>query len=123
MPSEAPAEAGVVVVGLAQCDGCRRARRWLEGRGVAWRFHDLRADGVDAQQIAAWADDLGASTLLNRRSRTWRELDPARREGLDDAGIRALLQEDPRLIRRPLLLIDGRAVTAGFDEARWARWV
>ena len=110
---------GITLYGIRNCDTCRRALRWLAERGIDHRFHDLRADGVDRATIDAWADALGVDALLNRRGRTWRELDPARRERLDEDGTRTLLAAEPLLIKRPVLALDGRAVDVGFEAERW----
>lgn len=109
-----------VLYGIAACDSCREARRWLDRHGVTYRFHDLRADGLDRSMLEDWLDALGWEQLINRRSRTWRELPPARREGLDRAKAAALILEQPLLIKRPLL-IQRMAVHLGFSAEDYAR--
>jgi Spx/MgsR family transcriptional regulator len=101
--------------GLKNCDSCRQARRALVARGVPWDFHDFRADGVDRDLIDAWADRLGSEALLNRRSRTWRNLDATDRAVSDDADLRALLVREPALIRRPLLTCPDGRILVGAD--------
>lgn len=104
-----------VLYGLRNCDACRRVRRALELADVDWRFHDLRAEGVDANQVSDWLERLGAITLLNRRSRAWRELSAAERELPDDASVQALLVRVPTLIRRPLLQTPEGRIASGRD--------
>ncbi len=109
----------IVLYGIRNCDTVRRARRWLDRHGIAYRFHDLRADGVTPQQVAAWADELGWENLLNRRGMTWRRLPAERKEGVDRAAALALMVELPAIIRRPILDL-GERRELGFSEDRYA---
>ena len=38
----------VVMYGIKNCDTIKKARRWLEANHIEYRFHDYRADGLDA---------------------------------------------------------------------------
>lgn len=105
--------------GLPGCDACRRARAWLEARGAAYRFHDLRADGLDSALLTRACTALGWETVLNRRSTTWRALPADEREVSDCAGAVALIARHPTLLKRPLL-DTGTALLAGFDATAWA---
>lgn len=106
--------------GIASCDRCRRARRWLADAGLEHRYTDLRADGVDAAMIAGWARAVGRDRLLNRRSSTWRSLGAAERDVGDDDDAVRLMAAQPTLIKRPVLVIDGD-VTVGFGPEVRAR--
>lgn len=105
--------------GIANCDKVRRARRWLDARGVSYRFHDFRADGLDPDRVRAWAAELGWQALLNRQSSTWRQLPSTSRDGLDADRAVALLATHPLLIKRPVLDREGRR-HVGFSEALYA---
>ncbi len=109
----------ITLYGIANCDTVRRARRWLEAREVDYRFHDLRADGLDSGLVRKWAGELGWQVLLNRQSSTWRQLPPASRDGLDEDRAVALLATHPLLIKRPVLDRDGRR-HVGFSESAYA---
>lgn len=93
--------------GIPSCDSCRKARRWLDANQVQYRFHDLRSDGLDAGMVRQWCDELGWEALLNRRSTTWRALQPHQREGIDAAGAQALMLASPTLIKRPVIAHQG----------------
>jgi len=105
--------------GIPNCDTVRKARRWLDEHGVAYAWHDLRADGLDAARVARWLAAVGDATLVNRRGRTWRALPENAREGLDTTALHALLVREPTLIKRPVVE-DGDDVLVGFDAAAWA---
>lgn len=111
--------ATTTLYGLSVCDTCRRARKWLEAQGLEYAWHDVRGSGLSAGLTGHWADSVGWDALLNRRSRTWRELGS---DGQAQAASEpsALLAEHPTLLKRPLLETrDGIAV--GFDAERWSQ--
>lgn len=105
----------VVLYGISNCDTVKKARRWLESHGIAYRFHDFRRDGLEPETLSQWIAQLGWETLLNRRSTTWRQLAEADRQGLDSVRAQALMLREPTLIKRPVLVCDGQAAV-GFSE-------
>jgi Spx/MgsR family transcriptional regulator len=98
----------IVVYGLKNCDTCRKALKWLDAEGLEHRFHDVRADGLDAPTLQTWVDELGWETLLNRRGTTWRKLPAAETEGVDAAGAVKLMLNHPALIKRPVFALGDR---------------
>ena len=102
-----------VLFGIKNCDTVRKARRWLEEHNIDFNFHDVRDDGLTQAQVASWIDALSWEVVLNKRSTSWKKIDPARRENLDADSVNALLLELPTLIKRPVLEFDG-AVYVGF---------
>lgn len=112
------AHAGVMVelYGIANCDTVRKARRWLDDQGIAYRFHDFRKDGIAEPRLRAWVDELGWEALLNRRGTTWRAVPGAVKATVDAAAAVRLMVEMPAIIKRPVLdLGDERVV--GFSES------
>ena len=106
--------------GIRNCDTVRKARAWLDGRGVGYDFHDYKIAGIDEARLRAWAAELGWETLLNRAGTTFRKLPETAKQGLDADKAVALMLAQPSMIRRPLLDLGDRRV-AGFSEALWAR--
>ncbi len=107
------------VYGIRNCDTVRKARRWLDDHGVDYTWHDFRADGLDGDRLDRWLAAVGDTLLVNRRGRTWRQLPEATRDRLDDTALRALLLEQPTLVKRPVLE-DGDDVVVGFDADAYA---
>ena len=93
----------LTIFGISNCDTVKKARRWLDEHGVAHVFHDYRKDGLDAAQLQGWIDKLGWEKLLNKSGTTFRKLPDAEKEGLDAAKAKALMLEQPAMIRRPLV--------------------
>ena len=109
----------IVIYGIANCDSCRKARHWLDDHGVAYRAHDLRGDGLERRVLEAWLETLDWEQLLNRRSKTWRDLPASRRDGLDQGTASALMLTEPLLIKRPVLAI-GPRLCVGFSVSEYA---
>lgn len=110
----------MILYGIANCDTVRKARRWLDARGVAHSFHDYRKAGADPAKLAEWSKALGWEALLNRRGTTFRKLDRAETADLDEGRALRLMAANPSLIRRPLVE-HGGGLLVGFDEAEWQR--
>ncbi|WP_447750753.1 ArsC family reductase [Sphingopyxis fribergensis] len=108
----------LILYGISNCDTVKKARRWLDEQDVAYRFHDVRKDGLDAARLQGWIDALGWEKLLNKAGTTFRKLPDAQKDGLDAVTAKALMLEQPAMIRRPVVeAADG--VSVGFSAADW----
>ena len=110
----------VTIHGIKACDTMKKARAWLEGRAVAYEFHDYKKQGLDEAQLRGWVAELGWEALLNRKGLLWRKLPAERREGIDEAGAIQLMLENPGIIKRPLLELEDGTHRVGFSEAEYA---
>jgi arsenate reductase (glutaredoxin) len=111
---------GIVVYGITNCDTVKKARAWLAGEGVDYRFHDFKKDGLPGEQLATWVKQLGWEKLVNRKGTTWRKLDASTQAGVTDASsAKALMQAQPSVVKRPVVDWGGQ-VTVGFDPQAWA---
>ena len=111
----------MTLYGISNCDTVKRARTWLADHGIEHRFHDFKKAGVPPDRLDAWLDVVGWEVLLNNKGTTWRKLNDARKQAVvDAASARALMLEQPSVIKRPVVeWADGR-ITVGFKEADWA---
>jgi len=98
----------ITLYGIKNCDTMKKARAWLDARDVAYRFHDYKVDGIDRARLESWARSVGWETLLNRAGTTFRKLPEAERAGIDDRKALALMLDQPSMIKRPVLDLDGR---------------
>ena len=103
--------------GIPNCDTVKKARTWLDGRGIGYTFHDYKKEGADAGKVAAWIAVKGADKVLNRRGTTFRKLTDAERAQADSDPV-ALMVAQPSLIKRPVVEHLG-GLLAGFDVAEW----
>ena len=101
--------------GIANCDTCRKARKWFEENALPCEFHDLREQGIDMAMLQRWAAAMDWQTLLNTRSRTWRELSATKRDITCESNALDLMLEHPTLIKRPVIEGDG-FIEVGFTD-------
>lgn len=106
----------ITIYGIKNCDTCRKARKWLDSKGIKNKFHDFRSDGLEETTLSAWIEAVSLETLLNRRGTTWRKLPEADRDSLTPTRAAALMLENPTLIKRPVFDTGG-AYLVGFSEA------
>ncbi|GGF24748.1 arsenate reductase [Aliidongia dinghuensis] len=100
----------VTIYGIKNCDTMKKARAWLDARGVAYGFHDYKAAGVSRERLEQWLGAVSWETLLNRAGTTFRKLPDAEREGLNQAKAVALMLAQPSMIKRPVLEAGGRLI-------------
>jgi len=105
----------VTLYGIKNCDTIKKARNWLNEHGIDYRFHDYRADGIDAETIEQWLLHVDWEILLNRRGTTWRKLEPEVQAATNRDNVVALLLEYPAMIKRPVLDIDN-VISVGFKS-------
>ena len=105
--------------GIANCDTVKKARAWLDGRGIAYAFHDYKKAGADAEKLARWCAAAGWEKVLNRAGTTFRKLPDADKADLDAGKAVALMAANPSCIKRPIVEHPG-GLLVGFNEAAWA---
>jgi Spx/MgsR family transcriptional regulator len=107
-----------VIYGIKNCDTMKKARAWLDARGVEYDFHDYKTAGIDRERLARWVKELGWEALLNRAGTTFRKLPETDKQVADARRAIALMLAQPSLIKRPVLDFDGRLLV-GFKPAAY----
>ena len=108
----------LTLYGIPNCDTVKKARAWLDGRGVAYAFHDYKKAGIDEASLRRWIAALGWETVLNRAGTTFRKLPDSDKAGLDADKAVALMLAQPSMIKRPIVEGDG-ILLAGFKPEAW----
>ncbi|AYH47306.1 ArsC family reductase [Dickeya fangzhongdai] len=107
----------IILYGIKNCDTIKKARRWLEDHQIDYRFHDYRVDGLEEERLQSFIDRTGWQPLLNTRGTTWRKLEEAYRNTIDnEAAAKAVMLEQPALLKRPLLETDDGKTLLGFSD-------
>ena len=104
--------------GIPNCDTVKKARAWLDARGIGYAFHDYKKDGANPETLAAWSDIAGWEALLNRRGTTFRALPDTDKANIDRAKALRLMEALPSLIKRPVVEHPG-GLLVGFDAGEW----
>jgi arsenate reductase len=110
----------VTIFGIKTCDTMKKARDWLDAHGVAYAFHDYKALGIDQPRLEAWAAEVGWERLLNKAGTTFKKLPDADKQGVDTAKAIRLMIDQPSMIKRPVLDVEGR-LTIGFKAEEYAQ--
>lgn len=113
----------MTIYGIRNCDAMKKARAWLDARGVAYAFHDYAKSGITKAQLARWARDVGWERLCNRAGTTFRKLPEADTRDLTEAKALDLMVAKPSMIKRPVLTLDrgGRErILVGFTPDAYA---
>jgi Spx/MgsR family transcriptional regulator len=108
----------IALYGIPNCDTVKKARAWLDGHSVNYKFHDFKKQGVPADLVPDWVGQVGLDRLINRRGPTWRGLDPALQASVvDTESALRVMQANSSVIKRPVVAWADGVVTVGFDEA------
>ena len=108
----------ITFYGIPNCDTVKKARVWLEGKGIAYAFHDYKKQGTDAARIARWVEQAGWEKVLNRAGTTFKKLPDADKLGLDAAKAVIVMAANPSCIKRPVLEYPG-GLLVGFKPDEW----
>jgi Spx/MgsR family transcriptional regulator len=108
----------ITLYGIPNCDTVKKARAWLSGHEAEVAFHDFKKQGVPDAPLARWLGAVGWEKLVNRQGTTWRKLaDDVKASVNDEASARALMLQQPSVIKRPVVEWGDGGVTVGFTEA------
>ena len=110
----------VQVFGTKSCNETKKALRFFKERRIKTHFVDLKERAASAGELKRFAQKFGAGALLDREGKRFRE------RGLhvahvSEARILPLLEEDPMLLKTPLLR-SGNVIAIGWDEGQWREW-
>ena len=104
----------ITIYGIKNCDTMKKARAFLDKKGVAYAFHDYKTQGIDRVRLEGWAKKAGWEALLNRAGTTFRKLSDKEKEGIGEKKAIALMLAQPSMIKRPVLELPGGKIVVGF---------
>jgi len=108
------------IYGIRNCDTMKKARAWLDHKGVAYDFHDYKVAGIERARLEGWAKKVGWERLLNRAGTTFRKLPDKDKVGLGEKKAIALMLAEPSMIKRPVLELGGGRLLVGFKPDEYA---
>lgn len=104
--------------GIPNCDTVKKARAWLDARGLGYTFHDYKKEGADPARLAGWVDAAGWEKVLNRAGTTFRKLPEDDKSALDAAKAVRVMAANPSAIKRPMVEHPG-GLLVGFNQPEW----
>ena len=101
------------IYGIKNCDTMKKAFAWLEDQSIEFNFHDYKKQGLDEGVLKQALSEHGWEEVINRRGTTWRQLPDSVKESMDEAKAIEIANDNPSIVKRPLLLHKGKT-TLGF---------
>lgn len=104
------------------CSTCKKARDWLDRKGIIYTFRDIKNDNPREEELAAWSKKSGLPIrrLFNTSGLVYRALKlKDKLDGMPEKEQLVLLATDGMLVKRPILAGDD-FVLVGFREKAWA---
>ena len=109
----------LTLYGIKACDTMKKAHTWLQEHNHEFVLHDYKKSATDRESLERWCNEHGWETLLNKRGTTYRKLDDADKQDIDqDKAIRLML-EHTSMIKRPVLDLGDRTLV-GFKAEDYA---
>ncbi|WP_172379895.1 ArsC family reductase [Vibrio sp. Vb339] len=109
----------ITMFGIPNCDTIKKAKKWLEAEGIEFEFHDYRKQGITEELVKSFCSELGWELVLNKRGTTYRQLSQEQKDTLTEEKAVTLLVEQPAMIKRPILKVEGK-LHIGFKADQYA---
>lgn len=108
------------LLAYAGCDTCRKARAWLDARGVAYDLRPIVEQPPTVDELTRWIAASGTPLRkwLNTSGQSYRALGKAKVDAASDDTLLAWLAADGKLVKRPVL-VRGHDVRVGFRPDDW----
>jgi len=108
----------ITLYGIKNCDTVKKATKWLAENNIAHQLYDFKKQPLTAELLTEFVSQSHWSLLLNRRSTTFRNLPDDIKNNLTDDVIFAAVLEQPTLLKRPLLPLNGE-LNLGFKVGQY----
>lgn len=108
--------------GYNKCSTCRKAKLWLQVKGLELQEIDITEDPPTLAQLKKYYKASGKElkAFLNTSGVQYRALNMKEKvKTLSEAKILEMLSNEGRLLKRPIVT-DGKKVTVGFREEEFA---
>jgi len=106
-----------------RCSTCQKAQKWLEARGIAYDYRDVKLQNPTYEELKAWLALSGQPVrkLFNTSGLQYKALGlKDKLPAMSEDECLWLLATDGMLVKRPFAAGEG-FVLIGFKEAEWAQ--
>lgn len=117
-------EAEIHFLCYPKCTTCKKARKFLEEKGISFKERDIKENRPTFEELKLWisASGLPIKRFFNTSGQLYRSLGVKDKlETMKEEEILELLSSDGMLVKRPLLVAE-EAVLAGFKEQEWTEF-
>jgi len=105
------------------CTSCRKAKAWLEEQEIPFTERNIFAEPLtidEIKEILRMTED-GTDEIISTRSKVFQKLD-VNIEQLPMKALFKLIQQNPGLLRRPIIL-DEKRLQVGYNEDEIRRFL
>ena len=104
--------------GIKVCSTVKKARDWLDERGIAYHWFDYRVQKLDPATLDDWFQRAGWESVFNRGSRAYKALSDQEKAAIDQTAACSLILADTNFIKRPVL-DTGETLSFGFKPDQY----
>lgn len=104
-----------------KCSTCQKAQAWLDTRGIAYTYRDIKVQNPSYEELREWyaLSGLELKRFFNTSGLLYKSLSLKEKlPAMSDEEKLNLLATDGMLVKRPLVIGDG-FVLVGFKEKEW----
>ncbi len=99
----------------------QKAFKWLDARKIKYSFYDYKTNPPTADMVKEWLKQIPIEILVNTRSTTYKNLnDKQKADVLNLTKCITIIQENPSILKRPIIDINGKYII-GFDDGNWEK--
>ncbi|WP_299248028.1 Spx/MgsR family RNA polymerase-binding regulatory protein [uncultured Cytophaga sp.] len=109
----------LTIFGIKSCDTMKKAFQWLDGKKVAYTFHDYKKGNLTKEDIEVWMKDLPIEEIINKKGTTWKKSTDEEKASISDSNKAIeLILKNPSIVKRPLVQM-GKKHLVGFNPEQW----
>ena len=111
----------MLFVNYPKCSTCKKARKFLEEKGVAFEDRDIKEQNPTAAELKEWIAKSGlpAKKFFNTSGMLYRHMElKDKLPNMSEQEMIELLATDGMLVKRPILVSEDK-VLVGFRQAEW----
>lgn len=111
----------MLFVNYPKCSTCKKARKFLEEKGVAFEDRDIKEQNPTADELKEWIAKSGfpAKKFFNTSGMLYRQMELKDKiPNMSEQEMIELLATDGMLVKRPILVSEDK-VLVGFRQAEW----
>jgi len=106
-----------------KCTTCQKAKNFLDGRNISYELRDIKLQNPTRAEIEKWhkLSGLPLKKLFNTSGLLYKQMQlSGRLSSMSEQEQYELLASDGMLVKRPILIADGK-VLFGFKQQDWEK--